>query len=102
MTFAADLAAILSDGLGRDATFTPRFGTAVSLRVLPRIGDFTSDMGMAQAVIPAASFTTAAAGLARPVAGSTLVVDGRTFTLLADAQRDARGLAWVMEAREKV
>lgn len=101
MTFSADLAAILSDGLGRDAVLTPRFGSAVSLRVLPRTGDFVADMGMAQAIVPAAAFTCAADGVPRPTAGSTLVVGGVTYTLMSDAQRDARGLAWVMEAREE-
>lgn len=98
--FAADLAAIMNDGLGKDATFTPRGGAAVSLRVIPRGGDLTADLGMSQSITPAAVFTTAAAGLARPRAGDAITVGGVDYTLMSDAIRDARGLTWAMEARE--
>jgi hypothetical protein len=99
-TFAADLAAIMGDGLGRDAVYTPRGGVAVSLRVLPRGGDLAAEIGFTQGITPAAVFVTAADGLDRPRAGDELTVAGIDYVLLADARRDARGLTWVMEAQE--
>jgi hypothetical protein len=98
--FAADLAAILNDGLGKDAVYTPRGGQAVSLRALPRGGDLAAEVGLAQAITPAAVFVIAAGTLDRPKAGDALTVSGISYVLLSDARRDARGLSWILETRE--
>lgn len=98
--FAADLAAILGDGLGKDAVYTPRGGSAVALRVLPRGGDLAAEIGMAQTITPAAVFVAAAGVLDRPAAGDALTVAGVNYVLMSDARRDARGLSWIMEVRE--
>ncbi len=98
--FAADLAAIMGDVLGKDAVYTPRGGVAAALRVLPRGGDLAAEIGMSPTITPAAVFVTAAGALDRPKAGDALTVSGVDYVLMADARRDARGLSWIMEARE--
>ncbi len=98
--FAGDLAAIMGDVLAKDAVLRHTTGETVSLRVIPRAGDMAVDLGPNQMISGAAIFTAAAAGVERPQAGSTITVGQVRYEIVADAMRDARGLTWVMEARE--
>lgn len=97
--FSDHLTSILAGPLGKDATLTPPGEAAVAIRVLPRGGDFLETFVHAAAIVQAAIFTTAADGLARPLAGAALTIGSANYILLADARADARALSWVMEAR---
>jgi hypothetical protein len=94
---AADLAKIMADVLAVDAVYTPLGGAPAAIRVLPRGGDWRHEVGAGAAIQPGRTYTTSAAGLARPQGGDTIVVGGETFTVLGAGIGDSRGLIWTFE-----
>jgi len=98
--FAADLAHILGGPLAKDAVLTPRGGAEISIRVVPRGGDFAVDLGLAQAMVGRLILTTSSAGLARPRSGDAVTIGAVNYEIITDAMSDPRGLTWVFDVRQ--
>jgi hypothetical protein len=98
--FAADLAAILRDGLAVDAVYTPDagLGTPFAIRTLRATPDATVNFGGARLASATAVFSVATADVAAPVEGDLITSGGSDYRVQGTPLRDARQLRWTIEA----
>lgn len=99
MTFIADASAIFNGPLGVDATYTPDWGAAADIRVIPDLSDSQDGFGAGTFVSASARFWVLVSDVAAPVAGDTITIDGATYTVQGEPVRDERRLKWRIEAR---
>lgn len=98
MTFAADLAAILDDGLAVDASYRAQGGPDVPVRVIMRAPDDTitrleTVLGSATVIL-----TASVAQVPTPEEGDVFEIGGVIHVVLGDPQRDSRRLRWTIQA----
>ncbi len=98
MDFAADLAAILQDGLAEDATYTYSGDPPVAVRVIRSRPDAVASFGASRITSDTAVFLIAVADVAAPTEGDLIVCSGVTYKVQGTPLRDARHLRWTIEA----
>lgn len=98
MTFAADLAAILEDGLAVDAVYRAQGGPDVPVRVIKRAPDDTATWSNTVLGTDTTLLTVAVADVTAPAEGDVFEIDGALYAVQGSPARDARGLRWTVQA----
>ena len=85
---------------GEEATYTPKGGGPVVVRVIPRQPDEVVEFGATRLVSSTTLFDVRMSEVADPVKGDSLVYAGLTFVVQGEpTARKARRLVWTLDTR---
>jgi hypothetical protein len=98
--FAAAVDALFADpNLGSAATYEPADGDPVPVPVIARRADAITDFGEARLWSETTRFDVRASEVAAPRPGDRLVIDGTTYIVQGEPQRDRERLVWTLDTR---
>jgi hypothetical protein len=98
--FASLVDALFADpNLGRPATYEPADGDPFTVRVIARRADAITEFGEARLWSETTRFDVRVAEVANPRPGDRVVVDGETFVIQGEPQRDRERLVWTLDTR---
>ena len=98
--FAAAIDALFTDpNLGREATYQPADGDPFPVRVMARRADSVTEFGAARLWSETTRFDLRVSEVAAPRPGDRIVIDGQTFVVQGEPQRDRERLVWTLDVR---
>ena len=99
--FALALEALFADpNLARDALYrADGSGAPLPVRVIVRRPDQVESYGETRLVSGTTTLELRASQVAEPLAGDTIVLDGRTLVIQGTPLLDALGLVWTLDTR---
>jgi hypothetical protein len=100
--FAAAVDALFADpNLGRVATYEPADGDPFPVRVIARQAHAVTEFGEARLWSETTRFDLRASEVAAPRPADRLVLDGETFVIQGEPQRDRERLVWTLDTRPR-
>ena len=98
--FAAAVDALFADpNLGREATYEPVDGDPFPVRVIARRADAITEFGEARLWSETTRFDVWASEVAQPRPGDRVVIEGATYRVQGEPQRDRERLVWTIDTR---
>lgn len=98
--FAAAVDALFADpNLGRAAMYEPADGDPLPVRVIALRADAVTDFGEARLWSETTRFDLRVSEVAAPRPGDRIVIDGQTFVVQGEPQRDRERLVWTLDVR---
>ena len=98
--FSAALDALFSDpNIARVAMYAPADGDAFAVRVVARRADAITGFGEAQLWSETTRFDVRASDVAAPRPGDRIVIDGATYIVQGEPERDRERLVWTIDLR---
>lgn len=98
--FAAAVDALFADpNLGREASYEPADGDPFPVHVIARRADAITEFGEARLWSETTRFDVRVAEIAAPRPGDRLVIDGTTYIVQGEPQRDRERLVWTVDTR---
>ena len=99
--FAAAVDVLFADPhLARDAVYRPGgVGDGIPVRVMLRRPDRIESFGETRLASSTTMLDVRSSEVAKPEAGDTLELDGRTVVVQGTPLRDAEGLVWTVDTR---
>lgn len=98
--FAAAVDALFADpNLGRAAVYEPTDGDPFPVRVIARQADAITEFGEARLWSETTRFDVRVSEVAAPLPGDRIVIDGITYIVQGEPQRDRERLVWTLDTR---
>jgi hypothetical protein len=98
--FAAAVEALFADPhLAREAVYAPAGGDPFRVRVIARRADAVTAFGEARLWSETTRFDVRVSDVATPRPGEQLVLDGATYVVQGEPQRDRERLVWTIDTR---
>jgi len=98
--FAAAVGALFADGnIGRDAVYIADGGAPVLVRLIVRRADDVTEFGDARLWSETTRVDLRVAEVANPRPGDRVEIDGDTFLIQGEPDRDRERLVWTLDLR---
>ena len=95
------IATLFADpNVAQDATFAPRIGATVPLRVIMRAPDIFQKMGTSTIETPTTVLEVKVADCPSLAPGDQFIVGGNTYTVQGEPRRDEFHLMWLVDVYE--